>query len=99
MFVEFRKTLLKMGKFKISVGCRMKGVSAIIFLCIRGILYLYLYMFVAMGWIAYGVCWIYYKLFSCLFKLIKMLFIKIKNSVISRRDAQNIHMNDISNRR
>lgn len=94
MFVEFRQKLFKMGKFKISVGCRLKGVPAAVFLCIRGILYLYWYMIVATGWLIYGVCWIYYKLFSCLFKLIKKLFNKIRN-----KEVQSIPMNNISNRR
>lgn len=87
MFVEFRQKLFKMGKFKISVGCRMKGVSAAVFLCIRGILYLYWYMIVAMGWLIYGVCWIYYKLFSSVFKLIKKLFVK-NSSINNIQNAQ-----------
>lgn len=56
MFLEFRQTLLKMGKFRLEFGIRLKdGWGIFIYFFIYAIVYLVLYSFLAVLWIIYGV--------------------------------------------
>lgn len=54
MFIEFRKTLFKMGKFRIKAGFRVKGLGAIFVYLIYLMFYMMWYSLLASLWLMYG---------------------------------------------
>lgn len=76
----FRKTLLKIGKWRFGIGYSTHGIAGMVMLCIYGLLNLMWYTMIAMFWIIYGCCWLMYKGFVlCVMLPIKKLVSLFKN--------------------
>lgn len=58
MFVEFKKTLFKMGKFRIKAGFRIKGFGVIIYWFVVMMFYMMWYSLLAGLWLTYGLLWL-----------------------------------------
>lgn len=66
MFVGFSKTLLRMGRFRIGFGYRLRAKNSAAFVAVFGLLYLMFYMIwwsvILAGWCLYGTCYLCFYL-------------------------------------
>lgn len=69
MFISFKNSLIKMGKFRIHFGVRMKSGWGILLLLFYGIFYMAWYLFLGVLWAIYG---------SILLAVLPIKFIKKK---------------------
>ncbi|MBQ2273320.1 MAG: hypothetical protein II337_07670 [Clostridia bacterium] len=58
----FRKTLLKIGKWRFGIGYSMHGATGFFVLCIYAMLNLMWYSILACLWMTYGVIWLFFVL-------------------------------------
>ncbi len=68
MFVSFSTKLKKAGGFRLGVGKRLHGWSAVFVLLFVGLFYLMYWSLLACAWVMYGVLWLCWLPFSLIFK-------------------------------
>lgn len=62
MFIGFSTRLKRMGGFRLGIGKRVHGWTAIFILMFVGIFYLMWWSLLGCMWLIYGVCWLFFYL-------------------------------------
>ena len=78
MFIGFSTRLKKMGGFRLGIGKRVHGWTAILILVFVGMFYLMYWSFLGCLWLMYGICWL------CFYLPVKLIVTAVKKRKAKR---------------